>query len=436
MKLRSFDHRVLAWFDEHGRKHLPWQQNPTPYRVWVSEIMLQQTQVATVIPYYERFMQRFPELPALADADIDTVLSHWAGLGYYARGRNLHKAAMLAMQQHDGALPGTLDELIELPGIGRSTAGAILSLAFDQHAPILDGNVKRVLARHAAVAGWPGKSSVLETLWQLSEERTPGKRTANYNQAMMDLGATICTRSSPQCSACPLQADCAALSQGDVLSYPGKKPKKVLPVRTATLLALMQSNGELLLECRPPSGIWGGLWSLPELPEDTALDTWADQHHVSVSGAPETVMAFRHTFSHYHLDITVMAAAARPVGKADAQAGPLANPQATGAAANLIAEAAPGRGNTAATPTTDRLWCKSGNIPGGTPAPVTRILGKLALPPENERAGQLWMQTTDKDGTPNSSKATNPRSKTRSTTKSAARKAATARNIGQTGELI
>jgi len=290
----SFDQRVLQWFDEHGRKHLPWQQNPTGYRVWVSEIMLQQTQVATVIPYYERFMSRFPTLNALATSPIDDVLAHWSGLGYYARARNLHRCAQEVLKNHAGEMPNSLEALQALPGIGRSTAAAIVSLAHGIPEPILDGNVKRVLARHRAVKGWPGQAAVLKELWSISEAVTPRERCGPFNQAMMDLGATLCKRSKPQCPVCPVAEDCQGLATGDPTAYPGKKPKKDKPVKATVMLLIRNDADGILLEKRPPSGIWGGLWSLPEVEKDQ----WG-----AVEG--ESVMRFRHTFSHYHLDIDV-----------------------------------------------------------------------------------------------------------------------------------
>jgi A/G-specific adenine glycosylase len=208
--MSEFAARVLNWFDGHGRKDLPWQQNINPYRVWISEIMLQQTQVQTVIPYYERFMQSFPDLASLAAANIDAVLQHWSGLGYYARARNLHRAAQIIRDNHNGVFPNTFDDVVALPGIGRSTAGAVLAIASGARHAILDGNVKRVLARHAAVGGWPGKTEVVTRLWSLAEENTPINRVADYTQAIMDLGATLCTRSKPGCYACPVAVDCAA----------------------------------------------------------------------------------------------------------------------------------------------------------------------------------------------------------------------------------
>jgi len=222
----SFATRIISWYDNHGRKTLPWQQDKTPYRVWVSEIMLQQTQVATVIPYYLKFMARFPDVLALANAPDDEVLHHWTGLGYYARARNLHKAAKIIRDDYQGLFPTHFEQVLALPGIGRSTAGAVLSLSLGQHHPILDGNVKRVLARHGAIAGWPGQKTVEEQLWQLTDAFTPQQDIQKYNQAMMDIGASICTRSKPNCAACPVAIDCKAQLIGRQTDFPGKKPKK------------------------------------------------------------------------------------------------------------------------------------------------------------------------------------------------------------------
>ena len=303
MSNASFSARLLAWFDRHGRKDLPWQQQPTPYRVWVSEVMLQQTQVATVIPYYERFTQRFPDLQSLADAPLDDVLHHWSGLGYYARGRNLHKAAIELVTQHGGDFPRDIADVIELPGIGRSTAGAILALSRDERHPILDGNVKRVLARYHAVPGWPGKSSVAKRLWELAECYTPQSRVAAYTQAIMDLGATLCTRSKPDCAHCPLNEDCEALSLGRPGEFPGRKEKKAKPQR-GTVMVLAHYNGEIYLERRPGTGIWGGLWSLPEITCRDDIDEWCA---ATLNVTPVTVLDWtplRHSFSHYDLDIS------------------------------------------------------------------------------------------------------------------------------------
>jgi len=286
----TFSTSVLNWFAEHGRKNLPWQHDKTPYRVWVSEIMLQQTQVSTVIPYFEKFMASFPSLAALAAAPEDDVLAHWSGLGYYARARNLHKCAKLAVSNYGGVLPQALDELVAMPGIGRSTAGAILSLALGQPTPILDGNVKRVLARYFAVDGWPGKSDVLKQLWHISETVTPVKSTDSFNQAMMDLGATLCTRSRPACVRCPLASDCQARALGEPTRFPGKKPKKITPVKTTIMLALANADGAYLLERRPPSGIWGSLWSLPEVGSDHELRRWLDNAGLCDSATPSATI--------------------------------------------------------------------------------------------------------------------------------------------------
>ena len=338
---------VLDWFDKFGRKHLPWQQNKSPYRVWISEIMLQQTQVATVTPYYEKFMRRFPDVATLAAASEDDVLAHWSGLGYYARARNLHKCAKRAVSDFNGELPDNIDELVDMPGIGLSTAGAILSLSLGQHHAILDGNVKRVLARYHAVEGWPGTTAVQNRLWQMSRYHTPGKRTADFNQAMMDIGATVCTRSSPDCANCPLATDCAALATGSPTDYPFKKPKKQIPIRATIMLYLMNDSGGVLLYRRPPSGIWGGLWSLPEVPELCAIDDWLGIAGLAAISASESIARFRHTFSHYHLDIDVQSLKV-----------------------NII--------DTAVLESDERVWYNGGQLPGGIAAPVSKILNNLS----------------------------------------------------------
>ena len=260
----SFSDRLLGWWDDHGRKDLPWQHPRTPYRVWVSEIMLQQTQVGTVIVYFERFMDRFPELGALAEAPLDEVLASWAGLGYYARARNLHKTARLCMAHYQGGLPETAEELAALPGIGDSTANAIISQAWDTPLAILDGNVRRVLARHEMIEGWSGKTSVRRVLWREAEKRLPPDRGADYSQAIMDLGATLCTRSRPHCTACPLNADCKAFQSQTVGRYPSPRPKLKIREKDLHMLIITRPDGSVLLERRPPAGIWGGLWSLPD----------------------------------------------------------------------------------------------------------------------------------------------------------------------------
>lgn len=295
----QFSDLVLRWFDKFGRKTLPWQIDKTPYKVWLSEIMLQQTQVNTVIPYFNRFLERFPSLSDLAKADQDTVLSLWTGLGYYARARNLHKAAQMAVEQYNGELPDSQTELESLPGIGRSTAGAILSLGFGKPAAILDGNVKRVLARYFGETEWPGKTAVQRSLWQQSEALTPTVRHDDYNQAMMDLGALVCTRSKPNCEACPLTGNCIAFKTNTVATIPAPKPKKANPTRSVYLLIQRDTRSRsVMLEQRPSTGIWGGLWSFPEYENKAALLNAAPtQPEQLVELSP-----FKHVFSHFTLD--------------------------------------------------------------------------------------------------------------------------------------
>lgn len=294
---------LLSWFEQHGRHDLPWQLDADPYRVWVSEIMLQQTRVEAVIGYFGRFVARFPDLHALAAAPLDDVLGLWAGLGYYARARNLHKAARQVVEQHSGRMPQELEELESLPGIGRSTAGAIRSLGFDLPAAILDGNVKRVLARYHAVEGWPGTRENLARLWECAESHLPGSRHADYTQALMDLGATLCTPNQPDCDRCPLAADCLARQQSLTAEIPAPRPRKRLPERHTRMLLATTPAGSVLLQRRPETGIWGGLWSFPELsPGQTATEHPA----LACSGSAECVEwdALRHTFTHFHLQIT------------------------------------------------------------------------------------------------------------------------------------
>jgi len=304
MKADDFSNRVLAWFESHGRKDLPWHHNPTPYRVWISEIMLQQTRVVAVIPYYQRFMECFPDVIRLSDGKLDEVLHLWSGLGYYARARNLHAAAQQIAAQHNGKFPGCIEDLIALPGIGRSTAGAILALSMGERHAILDGNVKRVLARYHVVEGWPGRSAVSKELWKLAEHYTPNQQVAEYTQAMMDLGATVCTRSNPQCNRCPLSTNCVAHSRGAEASYPIPKPRRVLPVRSTVMLLACNTESQVLLKRRPSSGIWGGLWSFPELEDSDQIDAWCHRTVGTDVTDRELWPVLRHTFSHFHLDIT------------------------------------------------------------------------------------------------------------------------------------
>lgn len=296
---------LLPWFEQHGRKDLPWQQQLSAYRVWVSEIMLQQTQVNTVIPYFQRFMQAFPDIQSLAHAHLDHLLKLWAGLGYYARARNLHHAARIVCDQHNGELPRDLAQLMALPGIGRSTAGAILSLAFGYSASILDGNVKRVLARVYQVPGWSGQASTQKKLWLLAEQQTPEATVAHYNQAMMDLGSGVCRRSRPACESCPLTSLCLSFKQQTQAQYPQPKPRKSRPHKHCWML-IHQHENRLLLERRPEQGIWGGLWSLPELQSLEHLDAW--QHKVlgqteKADSCRENIL--RHQFSHFDLSISI-----------------------------------------------------------------------------------------------------------------------------------
>ncbi len=303
--MNDFASRLLAWHRRHGRHDLPWQNTHDPYRIWLSEIMLQQTRVETVIPYYARFLARFPDLAALAAAPLDDVLAFWSGLGYYARARNLHRTACLLVERWDGRFPPTATEIATLPGIGRSTAAAIAAFAFGERGAILDGNVRRVLCRAFGVEGHPGERSVETGLWALAESLVPERDIESYIQAQMDLGATVCTRSRPDCERCPLaQAPgCQALAQGRVEELPAPRPRKVLPQRSVRV-AVIRTRSEVLLERRPPHGIWGGLLGLPELAGHHADDRNWLRGWLGVevpAGIPlETV---RHAFTHFRLDI-------------------------------------------------------------------------------------------------------------------------------------
>ncbi len=299
----TYADRLLQWFDRHGRHGLPWQHPRTPYRVWLSEIMLQQTQVATVVPYFQRFLLAFPTLPDLAAASTDAVMAQWAGLGYYARARNLHAAAKHCVELHGGDLPRDFDALHALPGIGRSTAGAILAQAWDLRFPILDGNVKRVLARYHGIAGWPGLPAIEKQLWALAEGHLPPARMADYTQAQMDFGATLCTRTNPACVLCPLQADCVARREGLTDALPTPRPGKPLPEREATALLLENARGEVLLQRRPPAGIWASLWTLPQADTDAALREWSARHLHGDYDDAEALPVIVHTFTHYRLHL-------------------------------------------------------------------------------------------------------------------------------------
>ena len=315
----NFADRLLAWFDVHGRKTLPWQQNPTPYRVWVSEVMLQQTQVSTVIPYFLRFMEHFPTVQELALASADEVMHLWTGLGYYARARNLQAAAAMLVERRDGEFPGDLAAMMELPGIGRSTAGAILALSQGQRYPILDGNVKRVLARVFGIGGDPGTREVDAALWAASEACTPTARVAEYTQAIMDLGATLCTRARPACTVCPMIDICVAAREGRQAELPGAKTRRARAAREATLL-IAETDGAagraVLLERRPASGIWGGLWSPPQFDSEDAALEWCRRELGEPVTDAERLEVIEHAFTHF--DLSLRPLRVRCAGAADA----------------------------------------------------------------------------------------------------------------------
>jgi A/G-specific adenine glycosylase len=334
--------RLLRWFDRHGRKDLPWQHPRDAYRVWLSEVMLQQTQVTTVVAYFERFVAALPTLRDLAAAEEDTVLALWSGLGYYRRARFLHRAAQLCVDQHGGELPRHFEALNALPGIGRSTAGAILAQAHGLRFAILDGNVKRVLTRYHGIHGHPGESAVEKQLWQHAEAHTPTRRVADYTQAIMDLGATLCTRSRPRCEDCPLAADCVARRDNLTAILPSRKPTKSSPTRATVMLILRDRDGRVLLERRGPHGVWSGLWSLPEASDPEGAWRIAQQH-ARIDDA-QALVPFTHVFSHYRLDIEPLL-----FDRATAQRGIADNPQLR--------------------------WCSAGELGAlGLPAPVRTLL--------------------------------------------------------------
>lgn len=300
--MSDFSKRVILWQQQYGRHNLPWQ-GADAYRVWLSEIMLQQTQVITVIPYFHKFVESFPDIQTLAAATEEQVLTHWSGLGYYSRARNLHRSAQMIMQQHGGVFPAGFDDMLALPGIGRSTAAAISALVFRQSCAILDGNVKRVLARHLAVQGWTGDKKIEAALWTQAEALLPAHDIASYTQGMMDLGAMLCTRSKPRCEVCPVQTDCAAFQQGRVAQLPVPRPRKVIPEKYSTFLLLVKDS-KILLEKRPGSGIWGGLWCLPQIEDGHGvLDDYMLGKDFEVSERVD-LQEFTHTFTHFKLHIT------------------------------------------------------------------------------------------------------------------------------------
>lgn len=310
--MNSFAAKLIGWQKQHGRHHLPWQNTPDPYAIWLSEIMLQQTQVSTVIPYYRRFLQRFPDINSLALASLDDVLAQWSGLGYYSRGRNLHRAARLIVANHQGIFPRDVEAILQLPGIGRSTAAAIAAFAYGERCAILDGNVKRIFARYFGIEGYPGGKGNEILLWQKAEELLPSPRDADqnqingrieaYTQALMDLGATVCTRGKPKCASCPLQSDCIALRDSRTDRLPAPRLRKPLPEKETVLLVLMKQN-MILLEKRPATGIWGGLWCLPEMPvSKNAIEYCMQNFEMKVKPLAQ-MQAFDHTFTHFKLRI-------------------------------------------------------------------------------------------------------------------------------------
>lgn len=317
----EFSSLLLDWFKVYGRKNLPWQHDTTPYRVWVSEIMLQQTQVKTVIPYYSRFIKHFPDIKALAYSSIDDVLAHWTGLGYYARARNLHKTAQIIEFDYQAKFPSNLEQLDLLPGIGLSTAGAILSLSMGKHAAILDGNCKRVYARCFKVPGYAASIKVQKELWSLAEHLTPKKNSAQYNQAIMDLGSIICTRTTPACvqhtELCPVSKICQAFNSDTIANYPQKKRVKKTKEKSAVFIIILAENKQqqqVVLEKRPPTGIWGGLWCFPEFANERQCIQWL------VLNYPEYVLLKKiptqqHIFSHYRLNYSVLVIQAKIVNE-------------------------------------------------------------------------------------------------------------------------
>ena len=293
---------LLRWFDRHGRHDLPWQHPRTPYRVWLSEVMLQQTQASVVIPYFLRFVATLPDIASLAAAPLDSVMALWSGLGYYARARNLQAAAKICVALYGSEIPRNFDALLALPGIGRSTAGAIMSQAWGDRLPIMDGNVKRVLARYHGIEGWPGLSAVEKRLWALATQHLPDARMADYTQAQMDFGATLCTR-HPACAICPLQARCVALHDGRVAELPSPKPARPRRRRSALILLAQDRDARILLQRRPPTGVWATLWSLPQADDDAGARLWFTHHLRGDYDAAEMLPVIDHAFSHYHLQL-------------------------------------------------------------------------------------------------------------------------------------
>ena len=305
MPMPTFAKKIIAWQTQSGRHDLPWQRTRDPYRIWVSEIMLQQTQVSAVISYYARFMTRFPDVATLAAAPIDDVMQHWAGLGYYARARNLHKAAALIVTEFKGVFPRRHEVVWSMPGIGRSTAAAICAFAYGESRAILDGNVKRVFARNFGIEGDVRSKDIEDAMWDIAEREVPDSDIESYTQGLMDLGATICTRGTPRCLLCPLHKTCVAFNEGRIAALPGKSPKKDTPHRQTRMLVMVSAN-EVLVERRPPTGIWGGLWSLPEVAMDQDVMAIAKSKYLVTTSRgrrPRPLAELEHGFTHYSLTI-------------------------------------------------------------------------------------------------------------------------------------
>ncbi len=341
----SFATKIIHWQRRHGRHDLPWQNTRNAYRIWLSEIMLQQTQVATVIPYYRRFLRRFADIKSLAAASLDEVLALWSGLGYYSRARNLHRAAQRIVAEHQGRFPRDFETVLALPGIGRSTAAAICVFAFGARHAILDGNVKRLFARRFGIAGYPGDAKTAARLWRIAERELPRRNVESYTQGLMDLGAAVCTRGKPRCDACPVAPECVALRCGMIGRVPAPRPRKALPQRRTQMLVLLHA-GQVLLEKRAPSGIWGGMWSLPEVAPSADVAALCAQRYGAEVVTRAALPAVAHGFTHFKLDI---------------------EPQRLGVARVAPRAAAPGV-----------MWLPLAEALGAAiPAPVRRILAGL-----------------------------------------------------------
>jgi A/G-specific adenine glycosylase len=303
MRDATFATRVITWQKRHGRHDLPWQNTRDPYRIWLSEIMLQQTQVATVIPYYARFLEKFPTLRGLAKASEDEVLALWSGLGYYSRGRNLLRAAQIVGEKFSGEFPKVFENILALPGVGQSTAAAISAFVFSERRAILDGNVKRVFARHFGIAGFPGEKKVEGKLWDVANEALPKNNIEAYTQGLMDLGATVCVRTRPLCLACPVEDSCIAKRDGRIHELPAPRPKKMIPEKSTTML-IIAHEGEVLLEKRPPTGVWAGMWCFPEVQNGGSAREACRERYGLDTNVPKPWDVLEHGFTHFKLSIT------------------------------------------------------------------------------------------------------------------------------------